>query len=980
MNGGSFAGLKTARMPVVMVITLILSLTVSVSVFAQIEFGSIKGTVVEEGTGRPLTGTNIVVLDTRLGAATDRDGNFEILRVPPGSYTLEVSFIGYATYTVDVTVSVDREATVNVELETDILSLDEVVVTGTVGEGIRKKQLSTTIQTISAKEIAESPVESIEHLLLGRLAGGSIRLKSGQPGTGASMRLRGFTSARADQTPQIYIDGVRMETAQGQGSGLGGVSPSSLADIHIDDIDYIEIVKPGAGTTLYGSEAASGIIQIFTKKGRAGKPRWSLTIEQGWDQPITRFLYDKGLEYDPENNPGKFSYENLIKDEVLQDGHYEKYSINVSGGNEALTYNITGSLNDAVGSMRNNLSRYYAFSTGLRAFINEKLQIDVTARASRDLIQRNESNNAIAGIMVALEVLDWPFIDETVSREDQIDRLNIYLLQENFNTTYRYNFSTTTTYDYNQHFSNKFILGVDYRKTEQRLFRPIPADPVGTPRVSRQDRENMTFTFDYRGTIKYPVFDFFSSFLPGVSEGDITSNFTFGGRGFRRNARRISASGYEFGLPGTDDLDNAGIIDASEGNSEIFNGTILFSEQIGLWDKLFLTGSFTIDGNTSFGTQGKPDALETVNYQSGSIAYNISDESFWEAMPFALGTYYLNPLKVRFAYGETGAFPGTFTRDKTFNQTSFRGEVAADFGNPGNPDIKPERTITQEYGFDAAFLNGRAGVEYTYYRQKTTDALFNLPNDPSTALGSVNTNGGELKNWGHEVTLDVTAWRSRNLVVNLNAGYNSLESEVVSLAGRPAYGSAPRWEEGQAIGMIRRRGPNVDANGDPDGSNSYKYFRGPANQFFSAGLNVSVGQNFDFSIFGDGQKGGHLYNIGNLFRYYAGGSFPLTDAAFFGGQVPDGYNSSRGRIVFYEKSDYFKIRQLSATYRIPGQIMGTTMQTVFSIRNLHTFAYNQTIDPELNGFNSSGSLGMAQASAAALSPAREWRLSFSFRF
>ena len=969
--------LRNLRLPASVAAVLLISLTVAGTGLAQIEFGTISGTVVDENTGRPLTGTNIILVDTRLGASTDRDGNFEILRVPPGNYTLEIGFIGYATQNVDVSVSADRTAVVNIEMETDILNLDEIIVTG-AGTEIRAKEMGTVTQRISSQDIENTPVESIEQLLAGRIAGGNVMMKNGQPGTGASISLRGVTSGRADQTPQIYIDGVRMETAQGVGSGLGGVAPSSLADIHIDDIDHIEIVKPGAGTTLYGSEAASGIIQIFTKRGRAGTPRWNIRIEQGWDQPSTRFLYDKGIEYEP----GKFTYENLMRDHVLQDGHYEKYSINVSGGNEAITYNISGAVKDAQGIMRNNASTYYSFNTGIRAFISDKLQIDVTARSSRDRIQRNQSNNSIPGIMVALEVLDWPFSrpDSEVSLKDKIDRLNIYFLQENINVTYRYNFSTTTTYDYNDYWSNKLTLGIDYRKSEQRLFAPIPTDAITTSRLSRQDRENMTFTFDYRATIKYPVFNFLSSAFSFFDDDDITSSFTVGGRGFRRNARRISASGSEFGLPGTDDFDNAGIIDAFEINSEIFNGTILFNEQLGLWDKLFLTGSFTIDGNTSFGTSGDRDAIETVNYASGSVAYNVSDEGLWERLPFALGTYYINPMKLRFAYGETGAFPGTFTRDKTFSQSSFRGEVAADFGQPGNADIKPERTTTQEYGFDTAIFNGRAGLEYTYWRQKTEDALFSLPNDPSTAQGSVNTNVGELKNWGHEITLDVTAFRSRNVNVSFNLGYNTVESEVVSLGGRSPFGSGPRWEEGRSIGVIRRRGPTFDANGEIDGDNEQKYIRGPANQFFSAGLNISIGQDLDLSIFGDGQKGGNVYNLGNLFRFFANAEFPPSDAAFLNGVVPDGYSSSRARIVFYETSDYFNIRQLSATYRIPRSIFGSKISTVFSIRNVWKFAHNDFIDPELNGFNSSGVLGIAQASAAVLSPAREWRLSFSFGF
>ena len=950
------------------VVLVLLSLTTTVGTgFAQGVTGTINGRIIERGTNGTLPGANVFLVDTRLGSATDLEGSYQMANVPAGVYQIEASFIGYKSATQSVTVSAGEEVTVNFELALDVLRMDEIVVTGT-GTALTKKQLTTTIQTISSQDIQQAPVESIEHLLAGRLMGGQVRIKTGQPGTGATMRLRGITSTQASQTPVIYIDGIRVDNNSGFDSGLGGNSSSALSDIHIGDIEKVEITKSGAASTLYGSEAAAGVIQIFTKRGRVGAPKWTVTVEQGIQQPEEKFVF-----------------EDLVKSGILKTGYYQKYGLNVSGGSERVTYNLSGAIQNQTGHARDNEANYFSFNAGLRTFPTDKLQVDITARASRDFYQRFPSNNALAGPQVAVEVLDPVFTklengDDEFSEDEQNAQLDLYFLPEHDHFVYRYGFGVTATYDFNKYFNSMVIAGVDYRNSEQRRFNPIAAEDVATNGggLFRDDREFATVTGEVRSTFKYPL------------EGTITSAFTFGAQGFRENSRNLNTEGVVFGLPGTEDFDAAANIDADESNIELFTGGFYFNEQIGLWDKLFLTLGLRVDGSSTFGT-----GVEFAKYPKAAIAYNISDESFWEGI-----SKFINPLKLRLAYGETGQFPASaFARDKTFTQIAFRGDVAANFGNPGNPDLGPETTKTVEFGFDAAFFDNRIGFTFTRFDETTENAILRVPLDPSSGFTTSRLeNVGEIDNSGIELQAQVKIINTRNISLDINGGYSTLHNEVVSLGDKlSGFGvGSGRVEVGHSVGVYRRRQPIREADGSFAGAfQDSVYFSSLPDKFFNVGLSLGIGRNFHFSVFGDGQRGGHVRNNGARFRYFAdsGNQYPaLPDGdniAFNGGVNPQYidsngnerfYSSSRANAVWVETTDFFKIREILASYRLPKPYFGTKITINASIRNAHIFARNKTIDPELNGNGAGGEIGVGGWSAGVLSQAREWRLGLVLGF
>ncbi len=225
---------------------------------------NVTGNVVDEN-GQPLPGASVIEQGTSNGVSTDFDGNFSI-QIAEGS-VLEISFLGYSSKT--VTIGNQDSYTISLEPSNE---LEEVIVTGQ-GSGIQRRKLSTTVDVLNEKDIDKLPATQIDQLLQSSTPSAQIRLSSGQPGTASIIRTRGALSAATSSTPVVIVDGIRVDNLNSNpalGIGTGGADVSALADIPIESIERIEYIK-GAATTLYGADAANGVIQIITKKGKANE-------------------------------------------------------------------------------------------------------------------------------------------------------------------------------------------------------------------------------------------------------------------------------------------------------------------------------------------------------------------------------------------------------------------------------------------------------------------------------------------------------------------------------------------------------------------------------------------------------------------------------------------------------------------------------------------------------------------------------------
>src|SRR5436189_2024214 len=254
--------------------------------------GSVEGTVTAAATREPVVGAEVTIAGSTLGVRTGSDGRFALRNVPAGPREVRVLAIGYRLATLRLTVSADQVNQTSVQLTPSVLQLDAVVVTGTAGLA-RVREVGNSIAQVNLSQVKDPPA-NMDQLLQARAPGLSVMQTSGMAGEGAQIRLRGAISVSQSNQPIVYVDGIRVRSEGyrrnrppfDDSNGFRGANyqASPLNDINPADIDHVEIINGAAASTLYGTEAAAGVIQIFTKRGVSGAPRWTFEMGQGFDQ------------------------------------------------------------------------------------------------------------------------------------------------------------------------------------------------------------------------------------------------------------------------------------------------------------------------------------------------------------------------------------------------------------------------------------------------------------------------------------------------------------------------------------------------------------------------------------------------------------------------------------------------------------------------------------------------------------------------
>lgn len=922
--------------------------------------GAVTGVVVDAASGRPLLDAQISVPGSGLGVLTNASGRYTIRNVPVGQVTVRVDLIGYSSGQSTVTISAGQTATVNFNLSQDAIALGEIVVTG-LGKETERRKLSTSVDVLSAEEISQIPVTSVDQLLQGRVAGATVNAQSAQAGTAALINFRGTSSVFGAQTPVIYVDGVRVDNSQSTAAGTGGEQSSALADLLTSDIERVEITKGGAASTLFGSDAATGVIQIFTKKGRPGEARFTFRSELGWDAPELKYMFDAGLTFPDLVESGETS-STFMKDNFWRTGLSLNEYLAVSGGNEAITYNVSGRIQNDEGVQPKNESTIYAVRGGLQSTVGENFTLNFSGNYTRSQYQRLFNGTAIADPLTTFEVGDAIFFSGTDNLDDA---LRVFLLPDIDETVDRFIFSGGFNWSITDSWFARLTTGVDYRSNQQRILEPIgftPGEPTGE--LTRFDRSFTSFSLDAATGYTW------------APAGSIFSNdLTVGVQGFRDDVSVISSTGTTFALPGAPDFDEAADISSFERNTEVFTGGVYVDESLDLWSKLTLSGGVRFDGSTAFG-----DEVSVETYPKAGISYLISDEDFW---PTFGG--FLNQMKLRGAYGATGKPPSPFDKDRSFSAISFRGESAPSFDNPGNPDLRPERTSTVEVGFDASLWNNRVGLDLTWYDATTKDALFFVPEQPVTGQGTQLRNVGKIRNRGIEVAWSVQILNMESLAWTLGGTLQTVDNEVTDMGGAADFNveSQKRVALGKPVGAWYVTTP-YDSNGDGLLDASEPRFSGSQPTPTKSGsfnTSIRIGQRWSISSLADWAVGHEVMDWGSVWSTFngiyrreevEGVSFPLRYNT--AGEEVGRFSQSAARSAFIYDGDWFKWRELSVRYQLPDAMAAALRAdrgTLYaSGRNLWIWSANDLIDPELNGLSGDGLALGGESSITASSPRR----------
>jgi TonB-linked SusC/RagA family outer membrane protein len=822
---------------------LVLALATCVPSALRAQTGTVSGRVTETGGG-PISGAQVSVQGTNLGVTTGDDGRFTLV-VPAGARVLRVLAIGFKVGQVSVNVAPGGSTTANAELTRSVLSLDEVVVTGT-GGATAKRELGNSITAISLAAEVKDPPASMDQLLQARTAGMSVIQTGASAGSGAQIRLRGVVSVNQSNQPIVYIDGIRVRSEgyvrngppsaadfTGRGSNI---QSSPLNDINPNDIDRIEIIKGAAAATLYGTEASAGVIQIFTKKGSRGtRPRWNIETDQGMAQtrPLVRVKAADGTLVNPYLNLKPRDSVIVVTDGAIADAYL---SVVDTGGAAATAvshgqcYPTPIAVTDASGNkvkdaqgntaaypcdwVRNGYrQRYSASVTG--GF--DQFQYFASGAYENDngvMPQDNETKLTTRGNFsfdvsekLRLELNSAYTHDDIVNTPSGNNAqgliLNVYRWERNYRSTFNpytidsilnQTISTginrlvtggSAYYTPLSWFSNRFTIGYDFAQQENRALRPFGfvSQPLG--RVSDQQNTYSILTFDYAGNMDYR----FSPTLAGT--------FSFGGQSVTNSEIGTNSYGSDFPGPGDPVVSSAATFIAEERRVRTVNAGFFFQNVFKLKDRYFLTTGIRFDGNTSFGecTGSFSDWLQNCLqvYPKVSGSYVLSDESFW---PRSLGE-----MKLRAAVGYAGRAPGAFDKLRTWSPTNSVGIPAFLPNNVGDTLVGPERTRETELGADWGLLGGRLAIEATYYSRRTTDALFNVRQIPSLGfLNSRRSNVGTIGSNGIELSGNLHVLDKAKFGWEVGGSVFTNHSKVLSLCKGDAcaapFASSTGWVQG----------------------------------------------------------------------------------------------------------------------------------------------------------------------------------------
>jgi TonB-linked SusC/RagA family outer membrane protein len=976
--------------------------------------GTVGGLVTDQASAQPIVGARVIVVGTARITQTSAAGRYVLANVRPGQVTLRVSAIGYGAVTRTVTVPAGGIVAEDVALTLQAFSLDEVIVTAT-GEQEKRSQ-GNQIASIRADNLAQTaPVNDVNDLLTSRTPGVSV-FESPLTGAEARVRIRGASSLSLSNEPIYYIDGIRMQSSTGSSSiGIGGTSLSRINDINPDEIESIEVVKGPSASTLYGTDAVNGVVVIRTKRGRSGAPQWNVYSEMGVIQDYNRWpdAY-RGWRTGPTAATtsvatngvqcllsqvaagacvqDSVSRYNLWEDPLttpLAAGWRGQVGAQVSGGTDQVRYFLSSEHEREIGLLTVPDFAYERFlnrwqvsqmpyeyyrpnaleRTSLRANIQANLSSKFDVAISSGFINGNsrlpQTDNNTTGLMSSAlggpgHRDNWRFAPDTVLlmgyRAFTPEEMFAEVVSQDIN---RFVGSGTMNWRPNAWLTGRVITGIDFTsRVDLALCKQYECTPFGLDTVGRKE-DNRTGFHDY--TLDANVAATYS--LSPVVRGKTTVGVQYFHSLFERNgafgrylppgATTVSAGAEQF---------------ADEVTTESKTLGAFVEQQFAYQERLYLTAALRGDDNSAFGQD-----FSAAYYPKIGVSYVISDESYFPTVPW------LSNLRLRGAVGASGQQPGSTDALAFYAPTtaSLDGvdKAAIIFSSAGNATLKPERAAEIELGFDAAFLENRVSLEFTYYRKRTRDALIARTVAPSVGANATRfENLGSVRNSGIELLLNA-------ILVNqpafgwdlmLNAAHNT--NEIEDMGGvPPIVGTTIRQREGYPIDGYWQR-PILaynDLNGDGLIAPSEvivgdtAVFVGPSlaptEATFSTGIDV-LNRRVRISALLD-YKGG---------RFQLNGTERIRCESRLNcdGEVdPNAPLWKQARVIalrdhpartqwgFFEPADAVRWRELSVTYELPGAfaraIRASRVSVTAAGRNLMRWTKYSGIDPE-SGYNSGG--------------------------
>lgn len=954
---------------------------------------SISGKVVDEA-GEPIIGAAVVIKGTTKGTTSDFDGNFSITGInSKGPVELKVSFIGYQPKELKI----NSSDPINIVLAEDSKLLDDVVVIGYGTE--KKKNIAGAVSNITSEELSRVPIENMQKAMQGKVAGVQITSANGTPGGAVEVLVRGAGSFSGKTTPLYIIDGVQVIS----GDNSNGVikSTDALSALNPSEIQSIDILKDGASASIYGAQAANGVVIITTKKGQEGRNKISVSLSGGMQKIANKVDVLTGSQVaELDLVAHKNRYGENSTEYINRLNEYRGYGWGDDGYSQAPTYNWydylyrTAYVADAQVSLSGGTTK-------------EKHFISAAFNSTDGVLVGTGFNRGAFRINLSYDLAKWVTLSTnnsyTVMNQNQQSSVNAAnpnrtaLVMHPANTPYDKNgeFLTNLQYGYFLHNTlqmmklneykgrtNKLLSAnaLDFKLMEGLTFKSSYNVDLVTinehmfidPRTREGQKANGSVTASTNDLVNFQTEQVFSY---NKVLKDIHRISAIAGVSYRHETYKShSGTGTGVSHPSLHLLGSTAIpTSVGETFSEWKMASAFARANYTLLDRYIFNATVRRDGSSRFGENNKWGWFPSV-----SAAWRIVDESFMKNQTV------FSDLKLRASYGITGNSDiGNYVARRWYSGAAYNSMPGVIPASVGNPYLTWEKSHSRNIGLTVGILNERVTAEFDYYVKNTKDLLYNRTIPATTGFTVIPSNMGGVKNTGFEVllnTVNVDAggfnWNSsfnisfnKNKITELQDGLDQLDTYKVgkAMSSTLAYHYAG-VNEADGRPMYYDKDGYITYNPTADDRvwtdpREPKYFGGLTNNFSWKGIELSVlfqFQNGGVSYWYDkapllGSDGDQNLLLAKYTDYWRQpGDVTWVPKPSYGGVYP---GNPRGidqtSTLHYEKTDYIKLKSIMLSYNFDKGLIQplhlTNLQVYASAYNLYTWTNYPGQDPEFTG-------------------------------
>lgn len=985
-------------------LTFVVLILLSVSAFAQ-NARQITGTVTDSD-GEALPGAYVLLKGANTGAITDLEGNYTLAVDNPETAVLVFSFLGYITEEIPV----GNQTTLNVDLDEDVTTLDELVV---IGYGVvKKRDLTGSVSSIKSNEITKTASNNALQSMQGKIAGLDITKMSGESGAGINIDLRGNRSVWASNEPLFLVDGVEY---------------GSTLDLNASDIESIEVLKDASSTAIYGTRGANGVIIITTKKGSGGAEKmkvsfntyisansptnlpklmsaeqdyrllaerqrfatedvddsWgstnlaefpanvvlSNTVDAPWEKSVYQLYQEGGVDW---------------FDMILHNSTTQNYELSLTGGSEKTSFIFSLGYMDENGLMKNDELKRYNGRLNLEHSLRKNIKVGASILYTyRDWDRREDE---IDGQLIKMHAMAQPYLLDgsilNIPSQLAISHTNPLLNEvegyyDNNTISNRLFGNAYLDWELIKGLRFKSVFGLDQnssRSGEYEDFMCTGNYQRGNPSYFEAENEQ-AYNYSIENTLNY------SAVLNGSHEfqllvgqsayEDVTeSHRTFG---FGQHDHYGKNSFYDLSNIVTKQIDDRYI----KSTMLSYFGRVNYK----LKNKYLLTASLRADGSSVLAEGNK-----WAYFPSVAAAWVLSEENFLKSVPV------INNLKLRLSWGKAGNSAvnpyqtlTTLGIDKmyyTFGTTVFTGQVP---GNLGNPEVSWEITSTYDAGLDVSLLRSRISASFDFYYSQTNDLLLYKGLPPTSVYPQVLANVGETENIGFETALNLRPIERQNVRWQTDLTFSTNRDRIVALSsgetrdvsrpdnalvvGEPVrafydYEADGCWsiaeaEEAAIYGRIPGAIKLVDAHADSVYNDDDKRLYNKSPRFiFSMNNSVSY-KNLTLSALVYARVGQWIeYDFNTAYKPTEADGSPNVD--YWTPENQDAKFPRPGIVsqndmpaLAYENASFLKIKEITLAFTLPQawttRIALSNLRVYASLQNYLTFSNLDNYDPERGG-------------------------------